>query len=364
MKIIVTGGGTGGHIYPALALINYLQTVESDLKVLYIGTEKGLESKIVPEAGIDFQSIDIQGFRRSLSLSNFNTIRKFFKSTSQAKKIIQNFKPDVVLGTGGYVAGPVLYAASKLNIPTVIHEQNSIPGITNKFLGKRVSKITLAFEEAQHYFPKEKTSYVGNPRSQELVMMTKSNLLVSQFGLSADKKTVLIFGGSRGAMTINDAVLETLPVFKNTDYQVIYASGNIYYDENQSIFEKYNQEKNIVIRPFLNNMLEILRNSDLIISRAGATTLAEITAIGLPAVLIPSPNVTADHQTKNAQALVNHGAAMMISDSEFDGKSLLSSISEIFADQTKYEKMSQASKEMGITDASQRLYTLIKEIIQ
>ena len=231
MKIIVSGGGTGGHIYPALSFIKYLKTVEPNLSVLYIGTKKGLESTIVPENGINFKTIDIQGFKRSLSLENVKTVYKFLKSVSDAKKIIKDFKPDVVVGTGGYVAGPVVYAAAKLKIPTIVHEQNSIPGITNKFLSRYASRVALAFQEAGTFFPSNKTVFTGNPRAQEVADLIESGNVLSQYDLDGTKKTVVIFGGSRGALKINTAVLEALPELAKKDYQILYASGEIYFND-------------------------------------------------------------------------------------------------------------------------------------
>lgn len=362
MRIIVTGGGTGGHIYPALAFINHLKTIEPESDVLYVGTERGLESKIVPAAGIDFKTVDVQGFRRSFSFSNFKTLYKFLKSTSDAKKIIKDFEPDVVIGTGGYVAGPVLYAAAKLKIPTLVHEQNSIPGITNKFLSKYVDKVAVAFEAAKPYFPREKTVFTGNPRAQEVASLEATDILETEYELKKDKKTVVIFGGSRGAQTINEAVKAALPKFAEKDYQLVYASGQIYYDEDYAEFAKYKESANIAIRPYISNMLEVLASSDLILCRAGATTIAEITALGLPTIFVPSPNVTADHQTKNAQALVDIGAAKMIRDAELTAEKMLESISEIFSDESLYQAMSEASKKAGVPDASDRLYQLVKEI--
>lgn len=363
MRIIVTGGGTGGHIYPALAFVRYLKEVDKDTEILYIGTKKGLESKIVPAAGLDFKTVEVQGFKRSLSLDNFKTITKFLTATSESKKLIKAFKPDVVIGTGGYVAGPVIYAANKLKIPTLIHEQNSIPGITNKFLSKHVTKVAVAFQAAAQFFPEEKTVFAGNPRAQEVADIEPSGILES-FGLSTAKRTVVIFGGSRGALTINRAVVEALPDFVGKDYQVIYASGEIYYDEFREVFEKYNKESNIRISPYISNMPEVLASSNLILSRAGATTIAEVTALGLPAIFVPSPNVTADHQTKNAKALVDVGAAKMISDALLTGKEIVKTIDEVFESDEKYHKMAEASLREGVPDASIRLLQIVKEIIK
>lgn len=364
MRIIITGGGTGGHIYPALAFIKYLKKVDPESKILYVGTKRGLENKIVPAAGIDFQTVDVQGFRRSLSLENFRTVAKFLKATRDAKQIIKDFVPDVVIGTGGYVAGPVLYAAEKLHLPTLIHEQNSIPGITNKFLSKRVDRIAVAFEAAKSYFPSEKTYFTGNPRAQEIADLSQSDILVTKYHLKKDKKTVVIFGGSRGAQTINEAFKEALPELKKQDFQTVYASGQIYYDEDKALFAQYEAASNIAIRPYISDMLEVFSAADLVLCRAGATTIAEVTALGLPTIFVPSPNVTANHQTKNAQALVKVGAAKMIADSDLTGKRMIQTINAIFSNTENYEKMAQNSRKAGVPDASERLYQLVKELIK
>lgn len=365
MKIIVSGGGTGGHIYPALSFIKYLKTVEPNLSVLYIGTQKGLESTIVPENGIDFKTIDIQGFRRSLSFANFTTVYKFIKSVSDAKKIIKDFKPDLVLGTGGYVAGPVVYAASRLKIPTIVHEQNSIPGITNKFLSRYATRVALAFQEAGTFFPSNKTVFTGNPRAQEVADLVESGNVLSQYKLEVNKKTIVIFGGSRGALKINMAVIEALPELAKKDYQILYASGEIYFNDPEfaETFEKYNQEKNIKIVPYIKNMVEVLNDANLILSRAGATTIAEITALGLPAILVPSPYVTADHQTKNAQALENAGAAIRIDNADLTGEKIVEAIDSLLLDDQSYREMAENALREGVPDASQRLYQVLKDVI-
>ena len=362
MRIVVTGGGTGGHIYPALAFIKYLKSVDENLEVLYIGTEKGLEKKIVPRENIDIKTVDVQGFKRSLSPENFKTIYKFIKSTQDAKKILKEFKPDVVLGTGGYVAGPVVYAASKLKIPTIIHEQNSIPGVTNKFLSRYVDRVAVGFQEAAKHFPENKTVFTGNPRAQEVADLEAPEAL-SEFGLSNDKKTVVIFGGSRGALKINQAVLEAFPKFVGKDYQIIYASGEIYYNEFKEQFEKYDAEPNIAIKPYISNMSEVLANADILVSRAGATTLAEVTALGIPAILVPSPYVTADHQTKNAQALENAGAAVMIKDAELTGDAIVNEIEKILSNESTYTNMASASLNEGVPDSSVRLKKVIEDLV-
>lgn len=361
MKVLVSGGGTGGHIYPAVSLVKHIKEKHPDAEFLYVGTKKGLESKIVPDQGIPFQTIEIQGFKRSLSLSNFKTVYLFINSVKEAKKIIKKFQPDVVIGTGGYVCGSVVYAASKLKVPTIIHEQNSVAGMTNKFLSKYVDKIGICFSDVAQDFPAEKVVMVGNPRAQEVAGIEKSAVL-TEFGLEPNKPTVLIFGGSRGAMAINDAMMASIEVFKTKPYQILYASGDIYFDEINKKWQEVTPSENVKIVPYIKNMENVLGNVELVVGRAGATSLAEITSIGLPAILIPSPNVTNDHQTKNAQSLVNKEAALMIKNSELSKESLVTTIDELMLNEEKRSNMAEASKREGIQDATDRLYQLMMEL--
>lgn len=362
MKILVTGGGTGGHIYPAIALINYVKEQEPNAEFMYVGTKDGLENTIVPKYGIPFETIDIQGFRRSLSPQNVKTVYLFLSSISKAKKILKEFQPDVVIGTGGYVSGSVVYAASRLKIPTIVHEQNSIPGVTNKFLSRYATKVATCFPDVADYFPKEKVVLTGNPRAQEVASLKKSAIL-ADYGLDPSKKTVIIFGGSRGALKINEAFTEAYPFFAEKEYQVLYASGERYYHEletNPNI--QQNKLINVSIQPYIDKMAEVLANAQLMVGRAGATSIAEFTALGLPAILVPSPYVTNDHQTKNAQSLVKAGAVKMIADSDLTGTALVEAVEAILLHDEQLQKMAAASKENGIPDASQRLYQLMKEI--
>ncbi|WP_159722093.1 undecaprenyldiphospho-muramoylpentapeptide beta-N-acetylglucosaminyltransferase [Enterococcus sp. CSURQ0835] len=361
MRILVTGGGTGGHIYPALAFIRYVEKLQPDAKFLYVGTHRGLENKIVPESGIPFKTIKIQGFKRSLSLDNVKTVQLFLKSIKRAKEIIREFKPDVVIGTGGYVSGAVVYAAAKLKIPTIVHEQNSVPGITNKFLSRYVDRVAICFPDAAQYFPAKKTVLVGNPRAQEVVTSGKSEVL-QEYQLNPDQPTVLIFGGSQGALKINQAVASALPQFAKKDYQVLYASGERYYADLQKTLTGQTAS-NLSIQPYIKNMTDVMANVDLLIGRAGATSIAEFTALGLPAILIPSPYVTNDHQTKNAQSLVAVGAVKMITDAELSADNLVAAVDEIMGDAELKETMAQASKKEGIPDAAERLLHLVNQII-
>ncbi|GAE33857.1 undecaprenyldiphospho-muramoylpentapeptide beta-N-acetylglucosaminyltransferase [Halalkalibacter akibai] len=361
MRVIVSGGGTGGHIYPALSLINEIKRKHKNAEILYIGTEKGLEADIVPRAGIPFETIHISGFQRKLSVENVKTIARFITGTQKAKKIIKNFKPDVVIGTGGYVCGPVVYAASKLKIPTVIHEQNSVPGLTNKFLSKYVDKVAICFEEARSFFPNKKVVFTGNPRASD-VMHVDPVAGRTSLGLDASKRTVLIVGGSRGARPINDAFTSVIDEWTHKNYQVVYVTGAVHYDTVMEKVKLAAQSKNVIIKPFIHNMPDVLGAVDLIVARAGATTLAEITALGLPSILIPSPYVTNNHQEKNALSLKNTGAAIVYNEKEMNGQLLLKDIDQIFNEQGKWDKMHTAAEKLGVPDAAENVYQLLVEV--
>lgn len=363
MRLMVSGGGTGGHIYPALALIERLKEVEPDTEVLYVGTHRGLEDRIVPAAGIDFKTIRIQGFKRSLSLDNLKTVYLFLKSVHDARQMIKQFKPDVVLGTGGYVSGAVLYAAAKMHIPTVIHEQNSVVGITNKFLSRYVTKIAIAFEAARNQFPTAKVEMTGNPRAQQVVG-NHSDFAWSQLGLRDDRPTMLIFGGSQGAPKINTSVVEALPIFNQREYQVVFATGQKRYDQVMKQLKEIRLGNNIVIKPYIGNMPDMMPKVDVIAGRAGATSIAEITALGIASILIPSPYVTADHQTKNAQALVDQNAAEMIKESELTGQTLSAAADQLMQDAKLRNQMADNARQMGMPDAADRLITLLRQAMK
>lgn len=361
MKILVSGGGTGGHIYPALALIKELKKQDPNVECLYVGTENGLEKGIVTKQEIPFKSIVISGFRRSLSIENFKTIYRFLKGVSDSKKIIREFNPDVVVGTGGYVCGPVVYAAAKLGYPTIIHEQNSIPGLTNKFLNRYVTKVAICFEEVANHFSKEKVVFTGNPRASEVIGENKTNVLES-LGLKTGKPTVLIVGGSRGARPIHEAFLKNIDQLGNKSYQMIYVTGEAHYDTVIQEINKVGSPSNVVVKPFLHNMPEVLREVDLVVSRAGATTLAELTALGKPSILIPSPYVTNNHQEVNARSLEKHGAAIVTLEKDFNANLLIDEVENVLLNPIKIEEMKKAAKKIGVPDAANKLIKVLKEI--
>ena len=345
MRLMVSGGGTGGHIYPALALIERLKQVEPDTEVLYVGAKRGLETKIVPQAGYRLETMEVQGFRRSLSLENVKTVYLFLKAVAQAKKLIKDFRPDVVLGTGGYVSGAVLYAA------------------TNKFLARYVNEVAIAFEAARSQFPKSSVTMTGNPRAQQVAQRTNSAYSWTEDGLKDGVPTIMIFGGSQGAPRINKAVVEALPSFNEQPYQVIFATGRKRYDDVMGALAGQPIGDNVKVVPYIEDMPDKLPHVDALVSRAGATTIAEVTALGIPTILIPSPYVTANHQVKNAEALVKKGAALMILEDQLDGRSLITQANHLMNDAAVRQKMAANSKAVGHPDASDQLIAVLKKAI-
>ncbi|QKS71522.1 undecaprenyldiphospho-muramoylpentapeptide beta-N-acetylglucosaminyltransferase [Paenalkalicoccus suaedae] len=364
MKVLVSGGGTGGHIYPALALIRHIASVNPEAEFLYIGTENGLEGSIAPKSNIPFKTVTISGFKRKISLHNVRTVYQFLKAVTDSKKYMKEFRPDVVIGTGGYVCGPVVYAASKLGIPTIIHEQNSVPGLTNKFLSKYVTKVAISFEEAASYFPKEKTIFTGNPRASEVAAKAKSESkeAIKQLGLDPTKKTLLVVGGSRGARPLNEAMLASLEEFGSKSYQCIYVTGDVHYD---SVKQKMGEATpNILAVPYIHDMPALLLEIDAVVARAGATTLAELTALGIPSILIPSPYVTNNHQEKNARALEKVGAAKVILEKDVTPSVLLKACDDLLENNEAWSLMSRSAYEAGMPEASAKLVGVMESIIK
>ncbi|MGX6442037.1 undecaprenyldiphospho-muramoylpentapeptide beta-N-acetylglucosaminyltransferase [Neobacillus sp. K501] len=362
MRIVVSGGGTGGHIYPALALIREIQKETKDAEFLYIGTKNGLESTIVPRENIPFKSIHITGFKRKLSLDNIKTVLRFLKGVRDSKKMLKEFRPDIVIGTGGYVCGPVVYAASKMGVPTIIHEQNSVPGLTNKFLSRYVNKIAVCFDEAKDYFPENKVVFTGNPRASEVIGKDGIQGRLSA-GLSTTMPAVLIFGGSRGARPINDAVVKALSELGEKPYQVLYITGDVHFEDVKNEVELVGNPKNVIIKPFIHNMPEVLSGMDLVVSRAGASTLAEITSLGIPSILVPSPYVTNNHQEKNARSLSDHGAAELLLEKDLNNKSLVQHIDRILLNEDIRDEMQIKAKKLGVPDSANRLFELMKQLV-
>ena len=361
VRVLLTGGGTGGHIYPALSMIKAIKEKYPDSIFLYVGTTDGLESKIVPEAGIHFKSINISGIRRSFSLENFKTLYRFVVSIRIAKKYIKEFNPDIVIGTGGYVCAPVVYAAAKLKIKAVIHEQNSFPGITNKFLARYVDKILICFEESRKYFPTDKVVLTGNPRATEVTKTLKIGK--TALGLSPHKKTVLISGGSRGAYPINNAFISMVEKYEKSDFEAVFVTGSIHYESICEQIGDTSQLKNVKIMPFIADMPKFLVTIDLFVGRSGATFLSEITALGVANILIPSPYVAENHQEFNARSITDHGGGILILERDLTGDVLYNEITRLLNDEETLASMRNVTKKLGIPDAFTRILSVIEELV-
>jgi len=359
MRIIVSAGGTGGHIYPALAIINKIKEKEPNSEILYIGTKDRMEATIIPSKNIPYFGIEIKGLNRKNPFKNISVIKKVFENIKVLKKEIKKFNPDIVIGVGGYVTAPVIYSAKKLGYKTFIHEQNSIPGLSNKFLIKYVDKIGVSLPDSIKYFPKNKTIFTGNPRSEEVI--NTKEISKKDLGLLLDnnKKLVLIVMGSLGSTTMNKNLKDTLPLFKNKDYEVVFVTGKGYYDE----YKKIKTTSNVKIVSYLENMAQVLKKTDLIVSRAGASSISEITALGLPSILIPSPYVTHNHQYKNAKSLEERGATVIIEEDKFDGSLLVNEIDHILNDKELYQSLSKQSSNLGVKDSATKIYNILRNLI-
>lgn len=366
MKIIVSGGGTGGHIYPALTLIRTLQQKVDKLEVLYVGTHAGLEADIIPKENIPFATVDLQGFKHSLSPVNILRAARAIKGVGKAMGIVRKFQPDVVIGTGGYVCGPVLMAASLLGIPALIQEQNVIPGITNKILSKFVNVIATGYQEANGAFPANKVVFTGNPIRRE-VMQQRQEGDYEVFGLHPNRKTILVSGGSRGARTINRAMVDVLKHYAGRkDVQILHATGKGEYEDIIARISAagldLKQADNIVVKPYLYNMPQAMAIADLAVFRAGATGLAELTAKGIPAILIPYPYAAENHQEYNARAVEKAGAAKVILNKDLTAPVLVEAIDSVICHQDKLAAMAEASRKLGRPEAADTIGELIVEL--
>ena len=362
MKIIVSGGGTGGHIYPALTLIDAIKNKRPDAEFLYVGTEKGLEADIVPKAGINFVALKMEGgLERHFTLENIFRAADAVWSIKRASDIVKNFKPSAVVGTGGYVCGPILLAASLLKVPTLIQEQNAVAGVTNKILSKFVDKIAVGTRDALKNFPPDKTTYTGNPIRKEVLAAKKSDGL-KEFNFTDDKPIVLISGGSRGARSINNAMIDVLKsAAEKNSAQFLHVTGKGEFD---SVMEKLSDldAPNVKIVPYLYNMPTAMAMADLAIFRAGATGLAELTARGVPAVLIPYPFAAENHQEFNARSLVDAGAARMILNKDLTAEILSATLDELLSSPEKLKSMAKASLSLGKPNAADEIADLILKL--
>ena len=369
MNIIVSGGGTGGHIYPALTLIDAIKRKRGDAEFLYVGTQKGLESDIVPKAGINFTALNLEGgFERHFTLANISRAANAIMSIKRASDIVRDFKPDAVVGTGGYVCGPILLAASLMKVPTLIQEQNAVAGVTNKILSKFVDRIAVGTRDALKNFPPDKTTYTGNPIRAQVLAAKKSDGL-KQYGFTDDKPIVLISGGSRGARSINDAMIGVLTTTaQKNSAQFLHVTGKGEFD---SVTRKLREAglnvddmPNVRVVPYLYDMPTAMAMADLAIFSAGATGLAELTARGVPAILVPYPFAAENHQEFNARSLVEAGAARMILNRDLMAEILSATLDELLSAPDELKRMAQASLSLGKPNAADEIADIILSLTQ
>lgn len=358
MRVVVTAGGTGGHIYPALAIINKIKKMHPESEFLYIGTHNRMEKDIIPTFNIPFKSIEIYGINRKNPFKNIKTVKCFIKSLKDIKKYLKEFKPDVVIGAGGYVTGPVIYMASKLGYKTFIHEQNSIPGRANKFLSKYVDHIGVSFKSSIKYFPEYKTTFTGNPCGEEALL--KKEISKKELGLSNDKKLVLFVMGSLGSSKMNDFLTKTMKLFNNKPYEILFITGKKYSEE---LLSK-NFPSNVKVVPYIENLPGLMKNTDLMISRAGASTLSEIIALKVPSILIPSPYVTDNHQFKNAYDLVSKKAAVLIEETDLNGDFLVRKIDELFENDKLLTEMKNNLELLEVKNSALKVVSILEEIVR
>jgi UDP-N-acetylglucosamine--N-acetylmuramyl-(pentapeptide) pyrophosphoryl-undecaprenol N-acetylglucosamine transferase len=359
-KFILSGGGTGGHIYPAIAIANELKSRFPDAEFLFVGAKDKMEMQKVPQAGYPIKGLWIAGLQRKLTLQNAMFPVKLMSSLLKSRAIIKEFKPDVVIGTGGFASGPLLQVANSMGIPTVIQEQNSFPGITNKLLSKKANKICVAYENLERFFPKEKMVLTGNPVRQDLIEIeSKRAEAIKYFNLDANKKTLLVLGGSLGARRVNQLIEKELQNITDQNIQVIWQCGKLYLED----YKKYNDKENVQVLAFIDRMDFVYAAADVVISRAGASSVSELSIVGKPVVFIPSPNVAEDHQTKNAQAIVDKNGALMIKESELEAN-FSTVFNHLIQDENQQNQLSQNIKKIAKVNATKDIVDEIVKLIR
>jgi len=357
-KFILSGGGTGGHIYPAIAIANELKLQFPDAEFLFVGAKDKMEMQKVPQAGYEIKGLWISGIQRKITLQNMMFPFKLISSLWDSNKIIRNFKPNVVIGTGGFASGPLLRAAGSTGIPTVIQEQNSFPGITNKLLSKKANAICVAYENLERFFPKEKIVLTGNPVRQDVIdISSKRPEAISFYNLDPNKKTLLVLGGSLGARRLNQLIEKELKNILSQDIQIIWQCGKLYFED----YKKYNLP-NVKVVDFIERMDFVYAAADIIISRAGASSVSELCIVGKPVIFIPSPNVAEDHQTKNAQAIVDAKGAILLKESELESQ--FSIVFEaLLKDGGKQTQLSENIKKIAKPNATKAIVEEIKKLL-
>jgi UDP-N-acetylglucosamine--N-acetylmuramyl-(pentapeptide) pyrophosphoryl-undecaprenol N-acetylglucosamine transferase len=362
-RIIISGGGTGGHIFPALAIANGLKERFPDAEILFVGANGKMEMEKVPAAGYAIKGLDVVGFNRSKLWKNWNFPFKLLSSLNRAKTIVKEFKPDIAIGVGGYASGPLLRQAGNLGIPTLLQEQNSYAGVTNKILAKKAAKICVAYDHMDSFFPADKIVYTGNPvRKDILDIVAKREEAISHFGLDNSRKTILILGGSLGARTINNSILANLSQFSGNNIQVLWQTGKMYFDEMKNAVEQA-QIKNCFPMAFIDQMDLAYAAADVVISRAGALSVSELCLVKKPCILVPSPNVAEDHQTKNAKSLVDKSAALMVKDNEAL-TNLVPCVLSLLENESQMKSLAEKIGELAKPNATADIVNEIVKIIE
>ena len=354
MRVIISAGGTGGHIYPALAIINKIKEHNKDAEFLYIGTTTRMEKDIIPSHNIKYIGLDTYGLQRKLTLKNIKAVFKYFEAIKKSKKIIKEFKPDIVIGCGGYVMAPVIYAAKKCGCKTLIHEQNSVLGLSNKMMIKYTDTLCTSFKSMK--VEGTNVVYTGNPQGDSvhnLVPYSKR-----KFGLTEDKKLVLIVMGSLGSKTVNDVLKSSLTKFDNS-YEVLIVTGKDYYES----YKQIKRNSNVFIEPFIDSINRLFPKTDLLVSRAGATTISELTNTNTPTLFIPSPYVTENHQFKNAMDLVNNNAARIIEEKDLTSETLIDNINELINNEKELKEIKSNLKKLEVLDAGEKIYKEIEKLV-
>ncbi len=350
LRVIISGGGTGGHVFPAIAIANAVKKMNTGAEILFVGALGKMEMEKVPAAGYKIEGLDISGIDRSLSLKNLAFPLRLVKSVWRSMQIIKEFKPDVAVGVGGFASGPLLYAAQMKNIPTLIQEQNSYAGITNKMLGKKAKRICVAYNGMEQFFPADKIMLTGNPVRQDIMNLEgKREQAYEFFGLDKNKKTLLIIGGSLGARTINESIADNIEKIASGDFQVLWQTGKLFYPKAQDILKEKN---NVKAYDFVTKMDLAYAVADIVVSRAGASSISELCIVKKPAILVPFPFAAEDHQTKNAMSLVNKQAAILVKDSEAKEK-LLNEILLLMNDEKKQEELKKNIATLALLNADE-----------
>ena len=357
MRVVISAGGTGGHIYPALAIVNKIKELEPDSEFLYIGTHNRMEKDIVPRRGIPFEMVEMYGFNRKHIFKNFKTLICLIKAEKRCKKLIKDFKPDVVIGVGGYITYPVIKSAHKLGIKTFVHEQNSVAGKANLALVKYADVIGVSFKSSMKDFPSDKVVFTGNPVSEDALKVKP--ISKEEYGLSKDKKLVLVVMGSQGSSSMNNLILKDADIFKDKDYEIAVVTGKDMYED----AKKYSLPNNVKIYPYIENMTRLMKNTDLVVSRAGASTISEIVALKIPSILVPSPYVPNNHQYKNAIDLKDGNACTLILEKDFNTKVLAKNIDDILGNDKKRQDMINNLSKFDNGKSATVIYENLKKLI-